>query len=93
MCSYFLNSKGEEFVDCFDPTTNDGQFYATGCYKDVSVEDEMGHKQKGKFCICNGDRHDLCNEDYMKKSPDSGAPSNIINTLTLFISVFFFCSL
>ena len=92
MCSYLLTTDGKEILDCFDPTSNHGDFYATGCYDHASVEDEMGNKQSGRFCVCDGDRDDLCNENYMKNDPDSGAAS-LISALSLAMSVFFFCTL
>ena len=93
MCSYLLNDQDEEILDCFDPTSNHGNFYATGCYDNADVEDEMGHKQKGKFCVCDGERKNLCNEDYMKHSPDNGAATYLVSTLGVAISVFIFSSL
>ena len=93
MCSYLLNQDGEEILDCYDPTNNNGEFYAAGCYDNVSVEDEMGHTEKGKFCICDGDRKDLCNEDYMKQDPDSGASTLRLTTLAVAVLTAFFCTL
>ena len=92
MCSYLLTTDGKEILDCFDPTSNKGEFYATGCYENASVEDQMGNTHSGKFCVCDGDRDDLCNEDYMQKSPDNGAIS-LVSALSLAIPLMLFCTL
>ena len=75
MCGYLLTDEGYEHGSCFDPDSNNHQFYTVGCFSDVDVTDNDGHKHHGRFCICDGEQEDLCNGDYFKHDPN-GAPSN-----------------
>jgi len=71
-CSYLLTSDGEEYGSCYDPTKNDGKYYTDACFENVDIDDAHGHLKHGKFCVCDGEKDDLCNEDYFKHRPDNG---------------------
>merc|ERR1712179_541377 len=73
--SYLLTSDGEEYGNCYDPTKNDGKYYTDACFENVDIDDAHGHLKHGKFCVCDGEKDDLCNEDYFKHRPDNGVTS------------------
>jgi len=66
-CSYFLTKDGNEFVDCYDPSENDGKYYTDACFENIAMDDGHGDEVQGKFCVCDGLKDDLCNEDYFNK--------------------------
>ena len=58
-------------VDCFNPYSNNGTYYAEACYNDVDIEFD-GHMRHGKLCVCDGVSNDLCNGEFFKNQ-DNGA--------------------
>ena len=87
-CGYLLTDKGHEHGSCFDPSSNSGEFYTDGCYNDVDVEmDEDSHH--GRFCVCDPQGDDLCNEDFFKNGPNGSAVQFTINLSVVFVLVIY----
>ena len=80
-----LTSEGKEYVDCYDPSKNDGKYYTNACFENVDIDDGHGHAVHGKFCVCDGEKDDLCNEDYFKNRPDNGARTTTLNLFMMSI--------
>ena len=74
MCGYLLSDDGGEHGSCYDPVSNHGQYSTPGqCYDGVDIEEEEGHSHHGRFCVCDGERQDLCNGDFFKNDPNNSA--------------------
>ena len=65
-CSYIRTNGEKEYVNCYDPTKNDGRFYTNACFENMDIDDGRGHLLHGTICVCDED--DLCNEDYFKSN-------------------------
>ena len=67
-------------LDCYDPYKHNSTFNAEACYSDTDLEwdNQLEH---GKFCVCDGVKNDLCNEDFFRGG--SSAVSHTISLLTL----------
>jgi len=85
---------GSEHGSCYDPVSNQGQYSTPGqCYDDVDVEETGGHTHHGRFCVCDGERQDLCNGDFFKHDPNNSADNlhcKMIVMLLLAVFSFFF---
>ena len=81
-CGYLLTDKGHEHGSCFDPSSNSGEFYTDGCFNDVD-------SYHGRFCVCNPQGDDLCNEDFFKNGPNGSAVQFTINLSVVFVLVIY----
>jgi len=84
MCAFFGVSDGRELLDCYDPYKHNSTFNAEACYSDTDLEwdNQLEH---GKFCVCDGVKNDLCNEDFFRGG--SSAISHTISLLTLIFAL------
>ena len=69
-------------LDCYDPHKHNSTFNAEACYSDTDLEWD-GQLQHGKFCVCDGVKNDLCNEDFFKENG-----SAMIHTFSLSVLIF-----
>ena len=90
MCGYLITDGGKEIGTCYDPQSNNGQFYTPGCFSDVDVQNG-DHKDHGRFCICDGDEEDLCNGDFFKHDPNhaSQLAHGLLSLLLIFVPYYF----
>jgi len=91
MCGYLLTDGGKERGTCYDPQSNNGQFYTPGCFSDVDVQNG-DHKDHGRFCICDGDEEDLCNGDFFKHDPNNASQlaHGLLSLLLIFVPFYFY---
>ena len=68
-------------LDCYDPYKHNSTFNAEACYPDIDLE-WQGQFQHGKFCVCDGVKNDLCNEDFISGN------SSVIHTLSSIVLIF-----
>merc|ERR1711936_345126 len=87
-CSY-LQTSDREYVDCYDPSKNNGKYQSDSCAENVDIDDAHGHLAHGRFCVCDGKKDDLCNGDYLKNKPENAAAAIQISLLVIHLFVLF----